>query len=56
MGMSQLSLTPIGTSHFGAIGINRQRMVSNGKAFDPGYFVLALFYFFVVKLFHLATI
>lgn len=56
MGMAQLSLTPIRTGLFGAVGINRQRMVSNGKALAPGYFMLALFDLDVVKLFYLATI
>ena len=56
MGVPHLSLTTIRTSLFGATGVNRQRMVSNRKALDPGYFVLALFYFFVVEFLHLAAV
>ncbi len=46
----------IGALVFGAIGVNRQGMVSNGKTFGFGYRVLAFFNFSVIKLFNLAAV
>ena len=47
---------PVGAVGLGAIGINRQRVVSDGKPFFLGDVMLALFNFGVVKLFNLPAI